>query len=308
MSGRLDGNVLPDLAAVLREEGLPIDETVVPNWRQLSRGGNTQWYKPGLPSHLMLHDTATPASVHKDLASERREAARMPVHPEARPCSNLYIGGTTGTCFLICGGPANTNGAGHDWWGGGVPDDAMNTYSIAIEYGNDGVGEPYQDEPFEIYMRACKAIDIAYGIPVAHDRCHFEWAPTRKINLSSGPGYAGAAARFVRSGGDRYGRLDMDKVRGYIASLILADHGPADPATPIPTTPHDPQEDTVDKILVRHPNGQMFVTDLVSYAHACSEDEGANLRDNRGASVHPNTGPWPLVNPVEADFVLKIAD
>jgi hypothetical protein len=89
---------------------------------------------------------------------------------------------------------------------------------------------------------------------------------------------------------------------------------PNEGTSPSPPThspiPYDPQEDDMaEKILVRHVNGQMYVTDMVSYANACDEDEGERLRDTRGAKADPKSGggPFPL-DQQDSDWVARIAN
>lgn len=242
--GRLDGKVLPDLARVLREiGGRTVDESPVPDWRIRSRGGNTQWYTPTQVRklHIMMHDTATSVGSHDSLADEQAEARRMRDHPEAKPCSNVYLG-PSGRWYPVAGGPANTNGSGHDWWGGGIPDDSMNSYSIAIEFGNNGVGEPWQQQSWDSYLWGVAAMCVAYQIDPHNVRCHFEWAPTRKIDLSSGPPPQPAVANAWALPGDRYGRFVMDLVRAEVARRInqLVGAGPTPtPIPPLPTTGDD---------------------------------------------------------------------
>lgn len=88
-------------------------------------------------------------------------------------------------------------------------------------------------------------------------------------------------------------------------AIDLATPPPPAPTIQIPTPP-DEGEEEVSKLLVRAVSGRMFLTDLMTYAHYCTEQEGASLRDNRGAVVGPDRGPWPL-NAIESAYVERMA-
>ncbi len=229
MAVRLTGQGAPDLAKVLRDAGLRVDESVVPDWRSRSRTSNTSWYKDPGPTHVMVHDTATPITSHNTLLTEKREAYICGITHPVKPVSNVYLGPTTGIWYPLAGGPSNTNGEGDDTWGGGTPADSMNSYAIAIEYGNNGVGEPFIQ--WLSYVTGVAALCKAYNIPVGHVRAHFEWAPSRKIDLSGGRGYNGP---FVRVPADPYGRINMDEFRGAVFAAMLPPPPPPDPEVPVP--------------------------------------------------------------------------
>lgn len=223
MAVRLNGQGAPDLAAVLRGAGLLVDESAVPDWRNRSRAGNTSWYENGRPTAVKVHHTASSIGSHDTIADERREANMLAMLHEVRPVSNLYLG-PSGTWYPIAAGPSNTNGLGRDTWGGGVPDDAMNSYAVAIEAGNNGVGEPWPQ--LHVYVLGCAALCKAYGIRDFCVRAHKEWAPTRKIDPACGP-----TPSWVRLE-DRYGTFNMTEFRRRVAGLLV----PPPPAgLPVPT-------------------------------------------------------------------------
>jgi hypothetical protein len=76
------------------------------------------------------------------------------------------------------------------------------------------------------------------------------------------------------------------------------------PVVDIPNAPDDDLEDPM--LLVRHVDGRMFYTDMKHDAVYVTEDEGAMLRDKWGASVAPDSGPWPL-NALESSVVERMA-
>lgn len=249
MAVRLNGQGAPDLAVVLRAAGLAVDETAVPDWRNRSRAGNTSWYVDGRPTHVMVHHTASGAGSHDTLAKERAEARMLAITHSVRPVSNVYLG-PSGTWYPLAGGPSNTNGEGVDVWGGGVPADSMNSYAVAIEAGNDGVGEPWTQ--LASYVSGVWALCAAYGINFHCVRGHLEWAPTRKID----PASDGNVNEFTTVG-DRYGRFDMGRFRAAVA---------AHNQTPPPANPGDPVSG--DHYLVqRNGTNAVYVTDLASFKH-----------------------------------------
>lgn len=213
---------LTDLADVLRGAGQRVDESVVPDWRDRSRTGNTSWYVDGRPTHVMLHHTASSTGAHDTVADEQREAYSCAVTHAVRPVSNIYRG-PSGAWYPLAAGPSNTNGVGDDVWGGGVPADSMNSYAVAIEVGNNGIGEPWTDLPG--LVAGIAALCRAYGIPAHNVRGHFEWAPTRKIDPASG------ATATPYSPHDRHGKFDMDRFRADVHAVLF------------PPSPNPPDEE-----------------------------------------------------------------
>ena len=111
------------------------------------------------------------------------------------PLANLYLD-RAGVVFVIAAGATNTNGKGHDSWGGGVPDDAMNTHAIGIEAANAGTGELWPSVQQDAYVTLVRALCSAYGIANDHVRAHFEWAPARKIDQAGASRWASGAASW----------------------------------------------------------------------------------------------------------------
>jgi hypothetical protein len=177
---------LTDLAAVCRAAGLAVDEEAGWQTRARRSGG----YDPGRPTHVMVHHTASnPGS---DPAGD---VAYICHGSDNAPISNLYLS-RTGLVVVCAAGATNTNGSGEDTWGGGVPDDAMNSYAIGIEAANNGVGEPWPQAQTKAYVRLCAALGDHYGIPVGHVRGHVEWAPGRKIDPAGPSPWATGAATW----------------------------------------------------------------------------------------------------------------
>lgn len=230
---RINGQGAPDLAAVLRSAGLRVDESAVPDWRNRSRSGNTSWYTSGITG-LYLHDTASSIGSHDTIADEIREARACAITHEVKPVSNIYLG-PSGTWYPLAGGPSNTNGLGRDTWHPTnsqlwIPDNSANSRVIAIEAGNNGVGEPWPQ--LEEYLHGCAAIADAYGISTSGIRAHHEWAPTRKIDLSGGDITKGAPLnRYMITTGSqaRYGKFNMDLWRRDVDALRAGTKPPPPP-------------------------------------------------------------------------------
>lgn len=74
--------------------------------------------------------------------------------------------------------------AGVSWHAGQNINDAIygNYYSLGIEAGNDGLGEPWPDVQINAYVALCGELAKAFGLPVSRIRGHREIAPRRKID------------------------------------------------------------------------------------------------------------------------------
>ena len=163
---------LTDLATVCRNAGLVVQEEN--GWQSRSRGSGG--YDSGRPTHVMVHHTASNPS------SDGQSDVNYCCYNSAdRPLANLYLS-RTGKVWIMAAGATNTNGKGHDNWGGGVPNDSMNTHAIGIEAANTGTGEPWPQVQQDAYVKMTKALCSAYGIPNNNIREHAEWAPDRKID------------------------------------------------------------------------------------------------------------------------------
>jgi hypothetical protein len=187
---------LLELADVCRAAGLTVQEE--PGWQSRARGSGG--YDGGRPTHVMVHHTAS------NPGSDGQADVNYCCYGSAdAPLANLYLA-RAGKVWVMAAGCTNTNGGGHDWWGGGVPDDSMNTHAIGIEAANAGTGEPWPPAQQESYTRLARALCDRYGIAPAHCRGHFEWAPDRKID-PAGP------SRWATSG-----TWNMDPYRADIAA------------------------------------------------------------------------------------------
>lgn len=204
---------LTDLADVCRGLGAWVHEE--PGWQTRARGSGG--YNSGLPTHVMCHHTASNPS-----SDGQSDVNYMCYSSENRPIANLYLS-RTGEVWVMAAGATNTNGSGHDYWGGGVPNDSMNSYAIGIEAANNGVGEPWPAQQQDMYIRLVNGLCAHYGIPIGHVRAHFEWAPDRKIDPAGQSRYA--------SGGSTW---NMDQFRGDCATLSPQ---PPQPGTPQPEPP-----------------------------------------------------------------------
>jgi hypothetical protein len=211
----MSGRYLTDLADVLRRAGLAVIE--VDGWRNRARGSGG--YSTGRPTHVMVHHTASGKS-----ADGWGDVNYIATGSGDAPLSNLYLD-RAGTWYVIAAGATNTNGSGHDSWGGGVPDDAMNTHAIGIEAGNDGLGEPWPPVMQDSYRDGVAALCAAYAIPTAHVRAHAEWAPGRKVD-PAGP------ARWSPhpTGGGGGNTWAMDGFRADVATSSTEDTAPAPPS------------------------------------------------------------------------------
>lgn len=178
----MSGRYLTDLASVLRAAGLIVNEEQ--GWQTRARGSGG--YASGKPTHVMVHHTASNPS------SDGQGDVNYMVHGSAdAPIANLYLS-RSGAVWVMAAGCTNTNGTGHDWWGGGVPDDSMNTHAIGCEIANNGTGEPYPDAQQRAAATMVGALKRHYQIPTAHVRTHFEWAGSRKCD-NTGPSQIGRA-------------------------------------------------------------------------------------------------------------------
>ena len=188
---------LSDMADVLRAAGLRVMET--PGWatRAYPKFGGYQ----AMPTHVMVHHTASNTTPANDL--------NYILTSPLSPIGNIYLD-RSGVVWLVAAGVACTNGKGSSApWNGGVPDNAMNHYSIAIEAANDGVGQPWPKLQTDAYVLLCSTLCTAYGIPTDHVRAHFEWAPGRKIDPAGPSPWAVGKASW-----------DMTKFRADVQATI----------------------------------------------------------------------------------------
>lgn len=190
----------------IEEEGLDkVSGRFIP-WTQFGRSGNSGYSASG-PTHVMVHHTASSASIQNDVRY-------CQVSSSIRPLTNLIVA-RDGNVHVCAAGPSNTNGSGTDTWGGGTPDNQMNARAIGIELCNNGIGEPYPVAQQVALLELTVALCRAYDIPVNQVRGHFEWAPTRKID-PSGPS---------RWNDNQNRKWDMDAFRNTVAQKLNTPSG-----------------------------------------------------------------------------------
>ena len=99
------GSLLQDLADVLRNAGLTVQE--VDGWKQRQRGGSG--YQMARPQGIIVHHTASPKSW-----DGKRDVDYMTKQCEAKPLANLYLD-RSGRFWVLAAGATNTNGKGGPW-------------------------------------------------------------------------------------------------------------------------------------------------------------------------------------------------
>ena len=188
---------LNNLANVMRAVGLVVIE--VDGWERRGRQNNSGYSL--VPTTVMNHHTASDTSAENDVNY-------MTFNADVAPLANLYIA-RNGDVHVMAGGPTNTNGEGEDTWGGGVPEDSMNSYAVGIEMGNTGVGEEWT----QIQMNAALVVNAALchvlNLPSSQCRGHEEYAPTRKIDPAGPPRYANGSATW-----------NMDQFRDDVQAIL----------------------------------------------------------------------------------------
>lgn len=156
------------LADRLRHEGLKVRE--VSGWK--TRGSDVFH-----PKAFVRHHTAGPASgLTPCLAICVKGRSDLP-----GPLCNIYLG-RDGVVYVVAAGRANHAGLpdGDDWKGCKGNSDA---YGIEIEHTGTTRLSP---ELHALAARACAAIIRGrFGTSMVCD--HKEWAPSRKIDLATGP-------------------------------------------------------------------------------------------------------------------------
>lgn len=216
------GNLwLPDLDDWLRDAGLEVHED--DGWRTRSRSSGG-------------YDDIHAVGLHHDASAIGRgweAAARAHFHlHEFAPVGALALN-RDASWTVGAAGATNTQGKGGPYRcsRATTPLDSANRYWIAIEAGNNGIGEPWPEDQQDSYQRGVAAIIRGLAEQGAYDAAarayrrivldplvdggiaHFEWT-TRKID-PAGP------ARWHTTT-DRYMRWDMAAWRRDIASLITA--------------------------------------------------------------------------------------
>jgi|CXWL01.1.fsa_nt_gi hypothetical protein len=150
---------LHDLPKIL--DGGPHTVHWYPGWelRSAKRGGFTDVRAIG------IHHTASPISTTREQAVDRL----WKIAP-LRPVSNIYVD-RDGSITVGAAGSANTMGKGGplSCSRGRIPLDAGNAYMIAIEAGNNGIGEPWPTKMIDAYIWLCARLCDGYALDVSRD-------------------------------------------------------------------------------------------------------------------------------------------
>jgi N-acetylmuramoyl-L-alanine amidase/LysM domain len=194
------GEILEDLADVLRRAGLRVRE--VDGWQQRQRGGSG--YSQSGPIGIIVHHTASSSGW-----DGQQDANFLTFQCDVKPMANLYLD-RGGQWWVLAGGATNTNGAGGPW--GPIPVDSANSRVIGIEAGNNGVGEPWPDVMQDAYVAGVAALADGYRIEPGNVLSHQEWAPTRKVD-PAGPSRFGSINSSHTWDMDRF-RAAVNKARG----------------------------------------------------------------------------------------------
>lgn len=191
---------LHQAADILRSKGLPVVE--VPNWKYTSRSDDKSVYADNRPTHFMHHHTASPITAHNTHDRCVRESLLLQTLEPNEPISNFSVC-PHGCWFTVAAGPTNTNGVGRDDWHPvghplKVPDNSMNSYAMAVEILNNGIGEPYTNDCQAALVIGTAALCLAYNVGSYENRSHFEWAPTRKIDPAGPSQWTNLSDRNLR--------------------------------------------------------------------------------------------------------------
>ena len=153
---------LTDLAAIARRTGYPVVEQ--PGWRTRGHGSFL-----GVRSVIAHHDTG------KHRPDQFNTVIQTGHSTLAGPLSQFALR-RDGTIHVVA--------AGVSWHAGNNINDSLygNYYSIGIEAGNDGVGEPWPTRQYNAYVALCGELAKAFDLPVSRIMGHKEIAPSRKID------------------------------------------------------------------------------------------------------------------------------
>lgn len=199
-----------DLPAVIAAAGIPVN--VWPGWvtRSNARGGYDAIYG------VCVHHTASNTNAVND-------RTYMWDNAPLRPVGAIYLA-RDGSVTVGAAGQANCQGKGGPYptSKGVIPLDQGNSYAIAIEAANNGVGEVWPQAQQDTYVALCAALVKAYGLQPSDVFAHFEWAPTRKIDPWGPSRWAGM------------GKWDMNLFRADVAAALTPAPTPEPPA-PTPT-------------------------------------------------------------------------
>lgn len=162
------------MATILRNAGLTVVEQ--PGWLTRSRASGGFYVVRGIQVH---HTAESP--LMDGITSSNYMTFQAPV----KPIANAYVS-RKGVWYVQAAGATNTAGAGGPYLD--IPKDSANSRSLAVEIGNNGIGEPYPPGQQLSVLAGLAALWQAYsnrfGWSEDYRRifAHFEWAPTRKID------------------------------------------------------------------------------------------------------------------------------
>jgi hypothetical protein len=188
------------LADALRAGGLPVNESIVPDWKQR---GHTDG--PFEPIGVLAHHTAGPRTGDLPSLAIVRDGNAALLGPRA----NLMLT-RSGVFVPIAAGRAWHAGAGSAPW---VPHADGNRYLIGIEAESSGVVDDWTPAQRTNYPKGVAA--LLKWMHAGPDRVigHKEWAPGRKPD----PAF-----------------WDMDSFRASVAGWLIAPSGGAGESAPIP--------------------------------------------------------------------------
>lgn len=214
---------LPDVVAAAG-----VDYRLWPGWetRGRSSGGYDAVYA------VFAHHTASDTTPDNDCHWEWEAS-------DDRPIGAMHLD-RNGRVTIGAAGATNCQGKGGPWSlsRGTIPLDKGNTYGIAIEAANNGVGEPWPQDQTDAYVALVAALCDYRGLDPRRDvLAHFEWVqpscPGRKIDPAGPSPYATGSSKW-----------NMDAFRADVANC-----GP----TPTPPEPEDDAvtDDDIERIAQR---------------------------------------------------------
>jgi hypothetical protein len=216
--------MLTDMADVLRRAGCHVVE--MENWKERSRLSSRQEYADDRPWCIMWHHTASNGSGEAD--------ARYCTHVSPiAPVVNIVIG-RSAVVYVCAAGPTNTNGKGNAlaFSKGTVPKDSMNTFALAIEISNDGIGMQYPQVQIDCCFIVSNALTAAYGLETDDVAGHADYSPGRKIDPATADAVQGP---WRPRSTNKSGTWSLADLRAECArrGTPLPPTEPTDPTTPI---------------------------------------------------------------------------
>lgn len=283
----MSGIYYPEMLDVLRAAGCQVGENSITNgWQTRARSSGGF---PSPPLAVWWHHTASQTTPENDLNY-------MINGSSDRPVGNMLLD-RNGVFWPIAAGASNCAGKGGPatFSRGTCPQDSGNTRGWQVEVANNGVGEVWPQVQIDAYFHGSNALNAHVGNQPTDVITHNVWAPTRKIDPSTASAVQGPwRPRSCTSSGT----WDLSDIRSECARRS----GSAPAPIPIPPTP---EEDDVEKILVRTTDGMPWVTDFASYATQITEDQAARGRDMRGYQVGTDGGPFPL-DAQDSDLMVRL--